>query len=35
VAMATELTAKGIIFAVRIRRGRWMNTRLTESDISK
>ncbi len=35
VAMATELTAKGIIFAVRIRRGRWMNTRLTEADISK
>lgn len=28
-AMATELSIKGVIFAVRIARGRWMNTRLT------
>ena len=28
-AMATELIIKGIIFAVRIARGRWMRTRLT------
>jgi len=31
VAMATELSVKGIIFAVRIARGRWMRTRLTWS----
>ena len=30
-AMATELSVKGIIFAVRIARGRWMKTRLTQS----
>ena len=30
-AMAVELSVKGIIFAVRIARGRWMRTRLTES----
>lgn len=29
VAMATELSIKGILFAVRIGRGRWMKTRLT------
>ena len=29
VAMATELCVKGLIFAVRIGRGRWMKTRLT------
>ena len=29
VAMATELSVKGVIFAVRIARGRWMKTRLT------
>jgi Na+-driven multidrug efflux pump len=28
-AMATELSVKGLIFAVRIARGRWMKTRLT------
>ena len=28
-AMATELCVKGLIFAVRIARGRWMKTRLT------
>ena len=28
-AMATELSIKGVIFAVRIARGRWMKTRLT------
>ena len=28
-AMATELSVKGIVFAVRIARGRWMRTRLT------
>ena len=31
VAMATELSVKGVIFAVRIARGRWMHTRLTAS----
>ena len=31
VAMATELSIKGILFAVRIGRGRWMKTRLTAS----
>ena len=28
-AMATELSIKGVLFAVRIARGRWMRTRLT------
>ena len=31
-AMATELSVKGLIFAVRIRRGRWMRSRLTASE---
>lgn len=31
VAMATELSVKGLIFIVRIARGRWMKTRLTAS----
>lgn len=31
IAMATELSLKGIIFAFRIRGDRWMKTRLTES----
>ena len=30
-AMAVELSVKGVIFAVRIARGRWMRTRLTGS----
>ena len=30
-AMAVELSVKGVVFAVRIARGRWMKTRLTES----
>lgn len=30
-AMATELCVKGLIFAVRIRRGRWMKTKLTQA----
>ena len=30
-AMATELSIKGVLFAVRIARGRWMRTRLTEA----
>lgn len=29
-AMAVELSVKGVIFAVRIARGRWMDTRLTQ-----
>ena len=33
-AMAIELSVKGIIFAVRIRGGRWMHTRLTEEGAS-
>ena len=32
IAMATELSIKGIIFAFRIRGDRWMRTRLTASD---
>jgi len=32
VAMATELTVKGIIFALRIRGNRWMSTRLTAAE---
>lgn len=32
IAMATELTVKGIIFVIRIRGNRWMNTRLTAGD---
>ena len=31
-AMAVELSVKGIIFAVRIARGRWMRTRLTVAE---
>ncbi|MCR4859555.1 MAG: MATE family efflux transporter [Bacteroidales bacterium] len=31
VAMAVELSVKGVIFAVRIARGRWMKTKLTGS----
>lgn len=32
IAMATELTVKGIIFVVRIRGNRWLNTKLVASD---
>jgi len=32
VAMAVELSVKGVIFAVRIARGRWMRTRLTAAE---
>ena len=35
VAMAVELSVKGVVFAVRIARGRWMRTRLTVSDTGK
>ena len=31
-AMAVELSVKGVIFAVRILRGRWMKTRLTTAE---
>ena len=30
--MAVELSVKGIVFAVRIARGRWMKTRLTAAE---
>lgn len=33
-AMATELIVKGLIFLVRIRGDKWMNTRLTSSEAS-
>lgn len=32
VAMAVELSVKGLIFAVRIRGGRWMDTKLTRNE---
>ena len=35
VAMAVELSVKGVVFAVRIARGRWMRTRLTVADTGK
>ena len=31
-AMAVELSVKGLVFAVRIARGRWMKTRLTAAE---
>ena len=33
IAMATELTVKGIIFVIRIHGRRWMTTRLTASEV--